>query len=106
MPHVKRKRIRGNEYYYLVRNYRRGGKVKTKTLQYLGKEPPSAEELTRLREQHGRPGEQMSLALTSRGAAEDDQANSTDSQTEGLREPPQKSGERHRSDKVRPYAAP
>ena len=63
MPHVKRKRIRGNEYYYLVHNYRRDGKVKTRTLEYLGKEPPSTEELALLREKHGRPGTQLTLAL-------------------------------------------
>jgi len=48
----------------LVHNYRRGGKVKTRTLEYLGKEPPSAETLARLREKHGKPGTQMALALT------------------------------------------
>ena len=62
MPHVKRKRIRGNEYYYLVHNHRRGGKVKTRTLEYLGKEPPGAEELARLREKHSKPGTQLTLS--------------------------------------------
>jgi len=64
MPHVKRKRIRGNEYYYLVHNYRRGGKVKTRTLEYLGKEPPTAQELARLREKHSKPDTQLTLSLT------------------------------------------
>lgn len=86
MPHIKRKRIRGNEYYYLVRSYRRDGKVKTKTLRYLGKEPPSAEELARLREEYGKPGTQMSLALTSQGAAADEQANSTVPRPRGKRQ--------------------
>jgi hypothetical protein len=65
MPHVKRKRIRGNEYYYLVHNYRQSGKVKTRTLEYLGKKPPSAETLARLREKHSKPGTQLTLTLTS-----------------------------------------
>ena len=87
MPHVKRKRIRGNEYYYLVHNYRQSGKVKTRMLEYLGKEPPSAETLARLREKHSKPGTQLSLALDRQTAPEDIQAT----------EPNQK---------VRPYAAP
>lgn len=39
MAYVRRKRIRGHEYYYLVESYRHNGKVKTRTLKYLGKSP-------------------------------------------------------------------
>ena len=74
MPHVKRKRIEGTEYYYLVHNYRQRGKVKTRTLEYLGKEPPSAEMLARLREKHGKPGTQLTLSLERQTAPEDVQA--------------------------------
>ena len=73
MPHVKRKRIRGNEYYYLVHNYRQRGKVKTRTLEYLGKEPPSAETLARLREKHSKPGTQLTLSLERHIGSEDTQ---------------------------------
>jgi len=81
MPHVKRKRIRGNEYYYLVHNYRRSGKVKTRTLEYLGKEPPSAETLARLREKHSRPGTQLTLALTPPDAGAGDREETTEWQS-------------------------
>jgi len=70
MPHVKRKRIRGNEYYYLVHNYRQGGKVKTRTLEYLGTQPPTAQELAQLREKHSKPGTQLTLSLTPTAAVE------------------------------------
>ena len=40
MAHLKKKRIKGNEYWYLVKSYRRNGKVKTRTLKYLGREIP------------------------------------------------------------------
>lgn len=63
MAHVKRKRIRGNDYYYLVQSYRKGGKVKTRTLRYLGKQPPAPETVGRLREEHAAAGTQMSLEL-------------------------------------------
>lgn len=36
MAYVKRKQIKGREYYYLAESYRTGGKVKTCTLAYLG----------------------------------------------------------------------
>ena len=39
MAYVKKKRIKGHVYYYLVESYRRNGKVKTRTIKYLGKSP-------------------------------------------------------------------
>ena len=39
MAYVKRKRIGGGEYFYLVESYRAQGKVKTRVLAYLGKSP-------------------------------------------------------------------
>lgn len=45
MAYVKRKRINGHDYYYLVESYRAGGKVKTRTLKYLGRKPDVPEDL-------------------------------------------------------------
>ena len=44
MVFIVKKNIKGNEYYYLNENKRQGGKVKTKTLAYLGKTRKQAEE--------------------------------------------------------------
>ena len=42
MAYLKRKRIRNGVYLYIVRSYRRQGKVKEKVLEYLGREPEPA----------------------------------------------------------------
>jgi hypothetical protein len=39
MAYVRRKRLKGHDYYYLVESYRRDGKVRTRTLKYLGTAP-------------------------------------------------------------------
>ena len=39
MAYVRRKRLKGRDYYYLVESYRQDGKVRTRTLQYLGTSP-------------------------------------------------------------------
>ena len=39
MAYVRRKRLKGHDYYYLVESYRQGGKVRTRTLKYLGTTP-------------------------------------------------------------------
>ena len=39
MAYVRRKRLKGHDYYYLVESYRQDGKVKTRTLKYLGTTP-------------------------------------------------------------------
>lgn len=36
MAYVRKKRLKGHAYYYLVESYRRNGKVKTRTIKYLG----------------------------------------------------------------------
>jgi hypothetical protein len=45
VAHVKPKRIKGKTYYYLVESYRENGKVKKRTLKYLGATPQVPEEL-------------------------------------------------------------
>jgi len=39
MAYVRRKRIKGHDYYYLVESVRLNGKVRSRTLKYLGKTP-------------------------------------------------------------------
>ena len=39
MAYVRRKRLKGHDYYYLVASFRQDGKVKTRTLKYLGTTP-------------------------------------------------------------------
>ncbi len=39
MAYVRRKRLKGHDYYYLVESYRQEGRVRTRTLQYLGRTP-------------------------------------------------------------------
>ena len=43
MAFIHKKKINGNEYYYLQKSFREGNKVKTKTLSYLGKNLKDAE---------------------------------------------------------------
>ena len=40
MAYIKNKKFKGRIYYYLAESYREGGKVKTRTLKYLGTDPP------------------------------------------------------------------
>ena len=46
MAFIVKKKIHGNEYYYLNENKRIDGKVKTKTLAYLGKDRKDAEKIS------------------------------------------------------------
>ncbi len=39
VAYVRKKRIKGHDYYYLVESYRQNGKVRTRTLKYLGTSP-------------------------------------------------------------------
>ena len=39
MAYVRRKRLKGHDYYYLVESYRLNGKVRARTLKYLGTTP-------------------------------------------------------------------
>lgn len=50
MAYVRRKRLKGNDYYYLVESYRQNGKVRTRTLQYLGTTPEVPAKLQHLLE--------------------------------------------------------
>ena len=47
MAFVVKKNIHGNDYFYLNENKRVDGKVKTKTLAYLGKDKKEAERLAK-----------------------------------------------------------
>ena len=49
MSFITKKKIHGNEYYYLVERKRENGKVKSKTLGYLGKNKKEAEAFLRYR---------------------------------------------------------
>ncbi|MCI0410654.1 MAG: hypothetical protein L0191_19200 [Acidobacteria bacterium] len=42
MAFLKRKRVRGNIYYYIVRSVRCGDTVHEKVLEYLGRDPEPA----------------------------------------------------------------
>jgi hypothetical protein len=39
MAYLVRKRIKGHDYLYIVKSYRVGGRVRVKTLEYLGRDP-------------------------------------------------------------------
>lgn len=39
MAYVRKKNLKGHDYYYLVESYRQDGKVRTRTLKYLGTTP-------------------------------------------------------------------
>lgn len=48
MAYVKRKRIKGRDYFYLAESYRVEGTVKTRTVKYLGTSPEVPDELRHL----------------------------------------------------------
>lgn len=50
MAYVRRKRVKGHDYYYLVESFRREGKVRTRTLKYLGTTPQVPAEFQHLLE--------------------------------------------------------
>ncbi len=39
MAYLERKRINGAAYFYIMQSFRRGGKVKRRILEYLGRDP-------------------------------------------------------------------
>lgn len=51
MSFVRAKKFNGRTYFYLVKNYREGKKVRQKVLRYLGTERPSPEALKRILEE-------------------------------------------------------
>jgi hypothetical protein len=52
MAYVRRKRLKGHDYYYLVASFRQGGKVRTRTLKYLGTSPQVPVQYQYLLESH------------------------------------------------------
>jgi len=48
MAFIRTKTVKGRTYYYLVKSVRERGRVKQKTLQYLGSHKPSDEEVRRM----------------------------------------------------------
>jgi len=44
MVHIVKKKVHGNDYYYLIKSIREGDKVKSKTIAYLGKTRKEADE--------------------------------------------------------------
>ena len=50
MAYVRRKRLKGHDYYYLVESFRREGKVRTRTVKYLGTTPQVPAEFRHLLE--------------------------------------------------------
>jgi len=59
MAHVEKKRIKGKEYYYLKESKRVDGKVKTRTLVYLGKKKPTEEDIEKAKQQFQVSSEQF-----------------------------------------------
>jgi len=54
MAYLVVKRRGNKKYYYLVKGFREGKKVRQKTLKYFGTEPPSPEDVERLKKELGR----------------------------------------------------
>ena len=48
VAYVRKKRIKGHDYYYLVESYRQHGKVRTRTIKYLGTSPEVRQEYSHL----------------------------------------------------------
>ncbi|MBD3387875.1 MAG: hypothetical protein GF416_02395 [Candidatus Altiarchaeales archaeon] len=50
---VRKKRVKGREYYYLVRSVREGNDVRQEVIEYLGADLPSKGELAEIKKRHG-----------------------------------------------------
>ena len=59
MAYVRRKRLKGHDYYYLVESYRQNGKVKTHTLKYLGTTPHVPSQFQHLLESRRNPRQRL-----------------------------------------------
>ena len=59
MAYVRRKRLKGHDYYYLVESYRQAGKVKTRTLKYLGTTPQVPSQFQHLLESRRSPRQRL-----------------------------------------------
>jgi hypothetical protein len=51
---VRKKTIKGRQYYYLVRSVRTGGTVRQQCLEYLGAALPHKKELEKIKKAHAR----------------------------------------------------
>jgi len=52
MVFIRRKRIKGRDYFYLAKTVRRDGKVMQITLEYIGKEIPTTEQISKLKQKY------------------------------------------------------
>jgi len=59
VAYVRRKRLKGHDYYYLVESYRQAGKVKTRTLKYLGTTPQVPSQFQYLLESRRSPRQRL-----------------------------------------------
>jgi hypothetical protein len=59
VAYVRRKRLKGHDYYYLVESRRQDGKVKTRTLKYLGTTPHVPAQYQYLLESRRNPRQQL-----------------------------------------------
>jgi hypothetical protein len=59
VAYVRCKRLKGHDYYYLVESYRQAGKVKTRTLKYLGTTPQVPSQFQYLLESRRSPRQQL-----------------------------------------------
>ena len=59
MAYVRRKRLKGHDYYYLVESYRQDGKVRTRTLKYLGTTPHVPSQFQYLLESRRNPQQRL-----------------------------------------------
>jgi hypothetical protein len=59
VAYVRRKRLKGHDYYYLVESFRQDGKVKTRTLKYLGTTPQVPSQFQYLLESRRNPKQRL-----------------------------------------------
>ena len=52
--YVRTKKVKGREYYYLVRSVRHGNQVRQENLEYLGPKMPTKKQLEAVKRRHGR----------------------------------------------------
>ena len=52
MVFVRTKKIKGRDYYYLVKSIRKGNTIKQITLEYLGSEMPSKNEIKKIKKRY------------------------------------------------------
>jgi len=69
VAYVRRKRLKGRDYYYLVESYRQDGKVKTRNLKYLGTTPHVPAQYQYLMESRRGHGQRLLWDPSSLGAA-------------------------------------